>query len=98
MGIKDYKDKATRDIARGERSKASLKALPVELHRGGRIKLAQFAATNNINELRNMRSLNLEKFKGDRKGFWSIRIDDQYRITFKWKDDAGWEVKVEDYH
>jgi len=98
MAIKTYKDKATRDIARGERSKAALKLLSVELHQRARVKLAQLDAASNIMELRRMRSLNLEKLKGSRKDQWSVRINNQYRITFLWEGEKVWNVAIEDYH
>lgn len=40
----------------------------------------------------------LEKLKGDREGRYSIRINDQYRICFTWKDGDAYEVEVVDYH
>jgi proteic killer suppression protein len=40
----------------------------------------------------------LEKLKGDRKGWWSIRINDQYRVCFHWDGKDAWDVGVVDYH
>ena len=40
----------------------------------------------------------LEKLKGDRGGQYSIRINDQWRICFIWKDDGPWDVEITDYH
>ena len=40
----------------------------------------------------------LEKLKGDRKGWWSIRINDQYRVSFRWDDKDAWDVAIVDYH
>ena len=40
----------------------------------------------------------LEKLGGDRAGQWSIRINDQWRICFAWRDDAAHEVEIVDYH
>ncbi len=40
----------------------------------------------------------LEKLKGDRKGQWSIRINDQYRVCFRWDGKDAWEVEIVDYH
>ena len=40
----------------------------------------------------------LELLKGDQAGRHSIRVNDQYRITFRWEDGNGYEVRVEDYH
>lgn len=40
----------------------------------------------------------LEKLKGDRKGWWSIRISDQYRVCFRWDGKDAWDVEIVDYH
>jgi proteic killer suppression protein len=40
----------------------------------------------------------LEKLKGDRAGQWSIRINDRWRICFKWEDTDVWDVEIVDYH
>jgi proteic killer suppression protein len=40
----------------------------------------------------------LEKLKGDREGHWSIRINDQWRICFRWEDGDAFEVEIVDYH
>lgn len=40
----------------------------------------------------------LEELKGDRKGTYSIRINDQWRITFRWSDGGADDVRIEDYH
>ena len=40
----------------------------------------------------------LEALKGDRKGQWSIRVNDQWRVCFIWKDGAAWDVEIVDYH
>ena len=37
-------------------------------------------------------------FEGDRKGQWSIRINDQWRVCFAWRDGAAWDVEIVDYH
>lgn len=40
----------------------------------------------------------LEKLRGDREGQYSIRINDQFRICFRWEDHHAWEVEITDYH
>lgn len=98
MGIRNYKNQGSRDIALGVVSKLTERILPLKLHQVARIKLAQLDATENILELRNMRSLHLEKLKGDRRGFWSIRINKQYRIIFRIEGSHICDVGIEDYH
>ncbi len=46
----------------------------------------------------NLPGLRLEKLLGNRKGQYSIRINDQYRICFEWREDGAYEVEVTDYH
>ena len=40
----------------------------------------------------------LEKLKGDRKGWWSIRVNEQFRVTFRWDGKDAWDVGIVDYH
>jgi proteic killer suppression protein len=51
-----------------------------------------------LNDLRIPPSNRLEKLKGNLKEFYSIRINDQYRITFKWQNSNAEEVQIIDYH
>ena len=51
-----------------------------------------------IEDLVNPPGNQLEKLKGDRKGLWSIRINDQYRVCFRWDGKDAWEVGIVDYH
>ena len=56
---------------------------------------------NQARELRDLRvppSNHLERLKGDLKGFWSIRVNDQWRIVFKWSDGNARDVEITDYH
>jgi proteic killer suppression protein len=60
-------------------------------------KLDMLRAATKLSDL-NLPGLGLEKLSGDRKGQHSIRINDQYRICFEWRDDGAYEVEVTDYH
>jgi proteic killer suppression protein len=51
-----------------------------------------------IEDLRNPPGNRLEKLKGDRKGQWSIRINDRFRICFRWDGKDAWEVEIVNYH
>lgn len=51
-----------------------------------------------IEDLREPPGNRLEKLKGDRKGQWSIRINDQFRICFRWDGKDAWDVEILDYH
>lgn len=61
-------------------------------------KLAAIYAAADLRDLRIPPNNRLEKLKGKRKDFYSIRINDQWRICFKWKDGGAYEVEIEDYH
>jgi proteic killer suppression protein len=61
-------------------------------------KLAMLDAAVTLSELLVPRANRLEKLKGNREGQYSIRINDQYRICFVWKDNNAYEVEIVDYH
>jgi proteic killer suppression protein len=98
MGIKSFKNKETEDINHGKVSKQNLKLLPVELHLKARIKLARLGAAAALHDLRDLRGNRLEALKGSRAGQYSIRINDQYRICFEWKEQDAYNVEIIDYH
>lgn len=61
-------------------------------------KLDYLAAAKTLNDLRAPPGNRLEKLARDREGQWSIRINDQYRICFKWSDAGADDVEIVDYH
>jgi proteic killer suppression protein len=61
-----------------------------------RLQAVDFASA--IEDLLNPPGNRLEKLKGDRKGWWSIRINDQYRVIFRWDGKDAWDVGIVDYH
>ncbi|KAI93958.1 excinuclease ABC subunit A [Rhodomicrobium udaipurense JA643] len=61
-------------------------------------KLDMIDAAVRVEDLRAPLGNRLEKLKGDRKGRWSIRINDQWRVVFLWDDDAPEDVEIVDYH
>lgn len=61
-------------------------------------KLLVLNAAHKLADLATPRSNRLEKLRGDRKGQYSIRINDQYRICFKWRDGGAHNVAIVDYH
>ncbi len=98
MGIRGFKTRGTEDINYGRASKEALKTLPKELHRKAQVKLARVGAATSIQDLREIRGNRLEALKGDRKGRYSIRINDQYRICFRWVNENADDVEIIDYH
>ena len=61
-----------------------------------RLQAIDFASA--VEDLVNPPGDRLEKLKGDRKGRWSIRINDQYRVSFRWDDKDACDVAIVDYH
>lgn len=98
MGIINFKNKGTEDINYGRSSKEALRILPKNLHKKAQVKLARLSAATSIQDLREIRGNRFEMLKGKRKGQSSIRINDQYRICFKWKKEYAIEVEITDYH
>jgi toxin HigB-1 len=63
-----------------------------------RRKLAMLDAAGNLDDLKVPPGNRLEKLKGSRQGEYSIRINDQYRICFSWRDHDAYDVEITDYH
>ncbi len=75
-----------------------VKKLPVEIQNIGRRKLRMLNNSINLADLRIPPSNRLEKLSGKLKDFYSIRINDQWRIIFKWNAGNSFEVEILDYH
>ena len=93
--IVSYRDKRTRDFAVGKRVKAFS-----GFERSARLKLDRMEAATSIRDLAALPGNRLEALSGNRKGQYSIRINDQWRICFEWVDHAPGPSNVEivDYH
>lgn len=93
--IVSYRDKRTRDFGAGKRVRA-LSAI----ERAARLKLDRLEAATELKDLAVLPGNRFETLKGDRKGEYSIRINDQWRICFEWPDGSPGPVNVEivDYH
>jgi len=92
--INSFGNKETRKIWDGER----VKGLPFEIQEIGRRKLRMINNSQTISDLLIPPSNRLEKLKGNFKEFYSIRINDQWRIAFKWKEGNATDVQIIDYH
>jgi proteic killer suppression protein len=92
--IQSFGSKETEMIWKGNR----VKALPIEIQEIGRRKLRMLNNSQNIADLRVPPSNRLEKLSGTWKDFYSIRINDQWRIVFKWDSGNAFEVEILDYH
>jgi proteic killer suppression protein len=98
MAIHSFGNRATEDINYGQRSKPSMRVLPVSLHVKARVKLARLHAADSLTDLATLPGNRLEKLAGDRNGQFSIRINDQYRICFRWVAGGAHSVEIVDYH
>lgn len=92
--IRSFADKETELVWQGHRSRR----LPDEVQRAGLRKLQMIEAAENVDDLREPPSNKLEALKGDRKGYWSIRINGQWRIIFRWVNGYAENVEIIDYH
>jgi len=92
--IISFGSKETEKIWNGDR----VKNLPNEIQQIGRRKLRMLNNSQNLNDLRIPPSNKLEKLSGKMNDFYSIRINDQWRIVFKWEDGNSNEVTITDYH
>jgi toxin HigB-1 len=72
--------------------------IPIEIQQIGRRKLRMLNNSQNIADLMIPPSNRLEKLSGKNKDFYSIRINDQWRIIFKWENNHSYEVEIIDYH
>lgn len=92
--IKTFADKETERIWNGFQSRR----LPTEIKDIARRKLRVINNAQNMNDLRIPPSYHLEKLSGDLINYNSIRINNQWRFIFIWKDDNAYELKIIDYH
>jgi len=98
MAIKSFRNKSAEAINYGQITKQTQKLLPAKLHLKAQIRFAALGAATSLNDLMELRGNRFEALKGDRKGQYSIRINDQYRICFEWRAGDAYEVEIIDYH
>lgn len=92
--IKSFRDKETEKIF----NRQLLGKLPQNIQRASRKKLIILDAAPELNDLRIPPGNRLEALKGDQKAQHSIRINDQWRICFKWNAGDAYDVEITDYH
>lgn len=95
--IHSFADDTTQHIAIGQRSRQA-RRIPESIWRVARRKLQMLEAATTLTDLKMPPANRLEALKGKRQGDYSIRVNDQYRITFRWEHHAAQHVKIEDYH
>lgn len=62
------------------------------------MRLIQLNAANQVEDLRQPPSNRLERLRGDRAGQWSVRINDQWRVCFRFENGDAFDVEIVDYH
>ena len=92
-----FLSESTRDIYHGLESKQARK-IPQTIWKVAERKLDLLNAAYSLNDLRIPTSNHLEALKGNLKGKYSIRINDQYRLIFEFRDGNAYEVEIIDYH
>ena len=92
--IKSFADKRTAAIFAGY----AVRGLPLQLQARARAKLLALDAAKQLDDLRVPPGNRLEALHGDRRGQHSIRINDQWRICFTWRNSEASDVEIVDYH
>ena len=96
--IRSFRDSATEDLFNGSGSKAARQRLPQQLWRVAARKLDALDQAEALDDLRVPPGNRLELLKGDRADQHSIRINERYRICFRWTSAGPEDVEVVDYH
>lgn len=96
--IAGFRDRATEDIFDGRDSRSARRALPRSLWPRATRRLDQLNRVRSLDELRIPPGNRLEKLRRDRAGQLSIRINDHYRICFRWEAGDAHQVEITDYH
>jgi toxin HigB-1 len=96
--IVSFGDKGTEDLFDGRDTKQARKSCPPDLVRVARRKLDQLNQAVVLGDLRAPPSNRLEKLKGELAGQYSIRINDQWRVCFRWNEPGAQDVEIVDYH
>ena len=96
--IRSFRDRGSQDIFDGVASPAARRACPGTLWQVARRKLDQINRVKDLVELSVPPGNRLERLRGKRTGQHSIRINEQYRVCFRWEVGDAYEVEIEDYH
>lgn len=96
--VRSFRNKGTHDVFHGMDSKAARRVCPPQLVGRARELLDQIDWSADLRDLKEPPSNRLEKLGGDRKGQWSVRINDRYRICFEWREGGAWGVEITDHY
>ena len=95
--IQSFADETTADLFRERNTKAA-RRIPKDLWRGVQRKLKMIDVAARLDDLESPLGHRLKALQGDLKGHYSLRVNDQYRVTFRWENGHAFEVEAEDYH
>jgi len=95
--IESFGNRLAEDLFDDKRSNV-VRRFPTELVRTARRKLLYLHDAAELQDLRVPPGNRLEALKGELSGFYSIRINDQWRVVFRWKDGNAYDVQILDYH
>ncbi|MBM3461853.1 MAG: plasmid maintenance system killer protein [Armatimonadetes bacterium] len=96
--IQSFADHGTEDVFNGKDTREARQVCPRALRAVARRKLDQLNNAATLQDMRVPPGNHLEALAGDRDGQHSIRINQQYRVCFKWTDDGPTNVEIVDYH
>ena len=96
--IHSFANRGTEDIYDGANTKQARSLLPANLFGQARRKLDMINAAEEVKDLREPPGNRLEQLKGNLEGFYSIRINEQWRIIFRWTNNGAEVVEIIDYH
>ena len=92
--IGSFADKRSAAIFAGH----AVRGLPMHIQQRSRAKLLALEAASRLDDLKAPPGNRLEALRGDRRGQYSIRVNERWRIFFIWRDGGAWEVEIVDYH
>ncbi|MCY3987250.1 MAG: type II toxin-antitoxin system RelE/ParE family toxin [Gammaproteobacteria bacterium] len=92
--MRRFRDKDAERLFRGH----SVRRLPADIQRRARMRVQRVMAAAALSDLRIPASHRLETLRGERKGQHSIRINDQWRVCFRWTEQGAVEIEIADYH
>ena len=95
--ITSFGDKGTSDLFHGISSR-HVRKIPSQMHELALYKLDVLNGAQILDDLRSPPGNRLESLKGELKGFYSIRVNSQWRIVFRWAQNSATDVQIIDYH
>ncbi|MDE0489701.1 MAG: type II toxin-antitoxin system RelE/ParE family toxin [Gammaproteobacteria bacterium] len=92
--MRRFRDRSAERLFDGKR----VRRLPADIQRRARMRIQRVVAAGSLSDLRLPPSHHLEALKGERSGQHSIRINDQWRVCFRWTEQGAMDIEVTDYH